>query len=295
MSYVNTIYLSQNLIRVIEITLVAVLAVTLAEFAWLLLPEPNAAENRLRVTSPPSVQAGANSGENPGRTAARLSPALLSLFGRSGNALSVPALHKEEVKETELDLTLKGILASRSGNRKLALIAQGGEKETVYRIGSRIADAEITHIEARRVILARNGVSESLRLETAQPRRGSSYANRRITEGITMISDSERIVSRNLFNQQMQRLPEALNQARAVPYWDTNGHEAGFRIVDVAAGSVFEQLGLRQEDVIVSVNGVSVRNNGEALAAYQSFKSAEALQLGLLRDGQEVTVDYSIQ
>ena len=75
-------------------------------------------------------------------------------------------------------------------------------------------------------------------------------------------------------------------------YWDHNGLEAGFRIVDIEPDSVFDKLGLLQEDVIVSVNGVSVRNNQEALAAYQSFKSADALQLGLLREGREVTIDF---
>ena len=284
-----------NLKRWIEATLAIALALALADFAWFLIPEPNQGYGRgapvaqaVTHTGPGALAQGSNV-ERP------LSPAVLSLFGQSGNSQAVPDYRTDDLKETPLDLTLKGILASRSGSRKLALIARGEESERVYRIGNRIAGAEITHIQARRIVLERNGVSEALRLETAEPRRGSSYVNRRVTDAVTMVNERERVVSRNLFEQQMQRLPEVLNQARAVPYWDNNGHEAGFRVVDIAAGSVFEKLGLRQEDVIVSVNGVSVRNNREALAAYQSFKSADALQIGLLRGGQEVTVDYSIQ
>ena len=286
-------------IRGAEIALALALALALADLAWTLLPGPGNQEQVAlagagRGGASASLMTASGGGDGASRN---LSPALLGLFGRAEDDGPGPAsaFPTDEVRETDLDLTLKGILARRDGGRKLALVAQGEATEKVYRVGDRIAGAEITHIEARRVILRRNGANEALTLETAEPRRGSSFNSKRATEGITMISDHERVVSRNLVDGQLQRLPELLGEAQAAPYWDQDGREAGFRVVDIHAGSVFEQLGLQQEDVIVSVNGVSVRNNQEALAAYQSFKSADALQIGLLRGGREVTIDFSIQ
>ena len=284
-------------IRGAEIALALALALALADLAWTLIPGPGNQEQAM-LAAPGRGGAGASLVAGAGGGASRnLSPALLGLFGRAeaGGPGPASAFAADEVRETGLDLTLKGILARRGGGRKLALVAQGEATEKVYRVGDRIAGAEITHIEARRLILRRNGAREALVLETAEPRRGNSFNSKRATEGITMISDHERVVSRNLVDGQLQRLPELLAQAQAAPYWDQDGREAGFRVVDIHAGSVFEQLGLQQEDVIVSVNGVSVRNNQEALAAYQSFKSADALQIGLLRGGREVTIDFSIQ
>lgn len=274
--------------------LVAVLAVALAELVWLLVPPPDTGDTPTHTSTRRSVQAYPDTPAHKHRER-QLSPAVLSLFGQPGNAAPVLAYRDEDLKETELDLTLKGILAGRARHRKLALIAEGGEKEKVYRIGNQIAGAEITHIASRRVILERKGVTESLTLETTKPRRGRSFTNMKATEGITLIGDNERLVSRSLFDRQMQRLPEILSQAQTAPYWDNNGHKAGFRVVDIEADSVFEKLGLRQEDIIVTINGVSVRNNKEALAAYQSFRSADALQVGLLRDGQAMSVDFSIR
>ena len=285
-------------IRCAEVALVVAVAVALANLAWLLIPAVGDDHEQPAAGAPGRVGAGAGlmAATDGGAAASRkLSPALLNLFGRAaddGPAIGFPV---GEVRETDLDLTLKGILARRDGARKLALVAQGESTEKVYRVGDRIGGAEIAHIEARRVILLHNGRREALLLETAEPRRGSSFNRRRATEGITMINERERVVPRNLFDRQMQRLPEVLGQAQAAPYWDHNGLEAGFRIVDIEPDSVFDTLGLLQEDVIVSVNGVSVRNNQEAMAAYQSFKSADALELGLLRDGREVTIDFSIQ
>lgn len=286
----------QHIIRGTEVVLAVAVALALADFAWLLLPDLGHKEPPVFAPAVQGVPVEAAATALAGNGASgNLSPAVLGLFGQPENTAPAPVLADETIKETALDLTLKGILARQGTGRKIALIAQGGDKEKVYRLGDRVADAEITHIEARRIILLRNGSRESLVLETATPRRGSSFNKRRATQGITMLNERERVVSRNLFERQMQRLPEVLNQAQAAPYWDNNGLEAGFRIVDIEPDSVFDKLGLLQEDVIVSVNGVSVRNNQEALAAYQSFKSSEALQIGLLRDGQEITIDFSIQ
>ena len=291
---INAALSPQNLLRWVELFLAIVLAVALAELVWSLFPAP--ANGGKPITPPADRSLHASPVLQTSSLSARqLPPAVLSLFGQADRSLPVSAFRAETLNETELDLTLKGILARRASNRKLALIAHGSDRERVYRIGNRIAGAEITDIETRRVILQRNGVREALTLEIAKPRRGRTSPASRVTEGITMISDRERVVSRNLFDRQMQRLPELLNQAQTAPYWDNNGTEAGFRVVGIETGSIFEGLGLRKEDVIVAVNGVSVRNNKDALAAYQSFKAADVLQLGLLRDGREVTIDFSIQ
>lgn len=286
----------QFLVRCAEAVLAVALALALADFVWLLLPGRGDKEPTAFATDVQGVPARAAATASAGKGASgNLSPAVLGLFGRPEGAAQAPAPVDETIQETALDLTLKGILARRGTGRKIALVAEGGAREKVYRPGDRVAGAEITHIEARRVILLRDGRREALALETAEPRRGSSFNKNRVTEGITAINAHARVVSRNLLERQMQRLPELLGQARAAPYRDNNGLEAGFRIVDIEPDGVFDKLGLLREDVIVSVNGVSVRNNREALAAYRSFKSADALRVGLLRDGREVTLDFSIQ
>ena len=163
------------LVRSAEVVLGIALALALADLAWLLFPRPGDKEisgqaaGRVALIQPTAV-------ERPGDIASRnLSPAVLGLFGQAGNAGFTPALVEESIQETGLDLTLKGILARRGTTLKVALIAQGGDKEKVYRLGDRIGGAEITHIEARRIVLLRNGRHEALLLETAEPRRGSSF------------------------------------------------------------------------------------------------------------------------
>ncbi len=292
-----------RLINCLEVVLVIALAVALADLAWQLFPLPQDSGQRGEGRK----SAGAMTGErvqsggvlSPAYRAAsgRPSPAVFSLFGKAENSGFTPGFAEEEVQETELDLTLKGVLAQRDGDRKLALIARGNEKEEVYWLGDRIAGAEIIRIDSRRAILLRNGVRESLTLEVGElPRQattGPSTGGGK-SRGITKIDERRRVVTRELLDQQLDNLPGLLEQAKAVPYLN-DGKQAGFRVVGIEEGSVFEDLGLRQEDIIVAVNGALVRNPREALAAYQSFKSAGAFQVDLLRGGREMTIDFSIR
>ena len=303
---------SQRLLRLVEIGLAVALVLALADLVRQGSPEPqDAGKPALSATGTragPASQAQAAAPDGP-------SPALLSLFGagRPGGALAEgPAFAGGALPETGLDLTLKGIIARRDSDRKLALIAQGSGKEEVYWLGDRVAGAEIVGIGARRVVLLRDNIRETLTLEEAKAREDAGNGRRQTPRvagaprpreqaqvgasnwGVSRLSEHQRVVARATLDQHLGSLPSLLRQAKAVPYL-SNGEPAGFRVVGIDKDSVFEELGLRQEDVIVAVNGVSVRNIQEALAAYRSFRSAPAVRLDLLRGGREVSLDFSIQ
>ena len=305
---------SQRLLRLVEIGLAIALILALADLVQQGFPglQEDAGEPALSATGPGAGPAAQAQAAAPGRP----SPALLALFGAGRPAASAlaegPDFTGDALPETGLDLSLKGIIARRDSDRKLALIAQGGGKEEVYWLGDRIAGAEIVGIEARRVVLLRDNIRETLTLEEAKLRKDAGNGRRPAARvagaprpreqakvgasnwGVARLSERQRVVARAALDQHLGSLPSLLRQAKAVPYL-SNGEPAGFRVVGIDKGSVFEDLGLRQEDVIVAVNGVSVRNIQEALAAYRSFRSAEAVRLDLLRGGREVSLDFSIQ
>jgi hypothetical protein len=86
------------------------------------------------------------------------SPALAHLFGTTTTPTETATIG-QPLQQTNLNLVLKGILADRDSGNRFALIAAGGAKEQVFRIGDKIAGAEIIGIEARRVVIRRNGVN----------------------------------------------------------------------------------------------------------------------------------------
>ena len=271
-------------LRLVELAIFIALALALTDLAsGLGAPAAGAA--------PPNSASTALTAAKPGD--AGISDAVSGLFGRSQEsgptAVALP--------ETSLNLTLKGALVRHDMERRLILVAQDGQRERVYRVGDRIGGAEIIRIEARRAVLLRHGQHEALSLTAIElPPREKRPGKAGQPGGIAPAAvTDEYIVTRKQVERELDNLPELLRQARAVPYTDEQGEPAGFRVVDVATDSIFADLGLRREDVIVAVNGMAVRNNLDALTAFRKFRSAPAVQLGLLRDGREVTVDFSIQ
>lgn len=273
----------ERALRLVEFALGVTLAVQLAGLAWLIAP-----------SAPPS---GAERGA-PAPGAAPRAPAdavtvyagspLAQLFGTPSAA--TPAVAElEPQRETPLDLKLKGVLAERDGEQQFALIAQGSSQEKVYAPGDVIAGAEILRIEPRRVILRRNGITESLTLEVELLQRVDGNDDRAADN-----PGRQRIVERATFEREIEDLPRLVRQAQAVPYSE-NGSPVGLRVVRIEQGSVFHDLGLEAEDVIRSVNGTPVRNVAEARAAYETFKNAGAYAIGVLRDGRELTLNYSIR
>jgi len=93
----------------------------------------------------------------------------------------------------------------------------------------------------------------------------------------------------------------ALRNLRALSAWVRvaphvhDGKAAGFRVLSVAASGPFAKLGLRRDDVLVSVNGLDVRAPDRALDAYAKLKSASRFALGVVRDGRELELTYQVR
>lgn len=291
------------LVRVCEITLVILIAITLANLGWGLFPGPSASDIdmsglREQVGMPRSTITTPSLLSN--------TPAVsLLVTGMFGNIVESGVSRttvEENIQQTQLNLTLKGILADDTTGNQFALIARGSQKEEVYRVGETIEGAEILQIESRRVLIRRNGVTEALNLEvkSAQTRDTTPVSTTPVTmpglnrSGIRRISDNQRLVSQDTLRQQLQNLPQLLTQAKAIPHIE-NGQSTGFRVTEIQPGSVFQDLGLEREDVIRAVNGSPVRSVDDAIKAYGNLKTAKSFRLDLLRRGQPLTIDFSVQ
>ncbi len=73
-----------------------------------------------------------------------------------------------------------------------------------------------------------------------------------------------------------------------------NGRIEGFKIYSLNKNSVFGKLGLKQNDVIKSVNGIEIRSYADAFNLYNEIKKLEYLNLEVLRNNEIVELDYEI-
>lgn len=103
-------------------------------------------------------------------------------------------------------------------------------------------------------------------------------------------------LKRDEVNNLINNLPEVLQQARAVPNIipGSGGRVDGFRILDIAPGSIFEKLGLQRQDVIKEVNGQPVDSPARALELYNELKTSGAINLSIDRNGKKEQFNYQI-
>jgi len=299
---------AQYLVRACEITLLVLVAIMLARLVWSLFPGPSGSDIEITALREHIGMSEANTLASRNVTTVGTSPLVMGMFGNQTESSEPRTITDENIQPTQLNLTLKGILANDSDGNQFALISRGDQKEEVYRPGDTIEGAEVLQIESRRVLIRRNGITEALNLEvkaaTARDNsatitmpgldRGASLGGAEDRSGIRRITDNQRVITQDALRQQLQNLPQLLTQAKAVPHME-NGQSTGFRVTEIQPDSVFQQLGLEREDVIRSVNGSPVRSVDDAIKAYGNMKTAKSFQLDLLRRGQPLTINFSVQ
>jgi len=101
-------------------------------------------------------------------------------------------------------------------------------------------------------------------------------------------------VSRAEVQQTMENPAQFFSQMRAMPHF-VNGKTDGFSISQVAPGSVFDQLGLQNGDLLTSIDGQPVTNPMQAMGLIQAVKTASAIDLTVNRGGAPTSVHLDLR
>ena len=101
-------------------------------------------------------------------------------------------------------------------------------------------------------------------------------------------------VSRAEVQQTMENPLQFFSQMRALPHF-VNGKTDGFSISQVAPGSVFDQLGLQNGDLVTSIDGKPVTNPMQAMGLMQAMKTQSALDLTVNRGGAPTAVHLDLK
>jgi type II secretory pathway component PulC len=204
-----------------------------------------------------------------------------------------------------LPMALVGVMADSSvPSRSACLIrcAYPGERRSVSNLevgGVACNLAEIKEIRPREVVV-RNLLTDRLEIlalpggssppGTASPGESAPVVPPVVTaspEGVT-VELPKASVERYLLN-----LPDLLNSAQATPrYTDSpNGQRVveGFEVGQIKAGSVVEQLGLRNGDVILEVNGEKLDSVATVLRLFGQAQTTTQARLTVLRGSQRLT------
>jgi general secretion pathway protein C len=217
----------------------------------------------------------------------------------------------EAPQKTSLPLALMGIMYSPPplGLKWSVAIVRDTEDKTMgaFGVGSKVHDATITEIQETRIYLDNGGKTEFLDLLDAAnaptpapavaavtPQPGGDALSQEMDRGIRKTGEHAYEIQRQTLESVLGNMNLLSRSARIVPEIK-DGKSAGFRLYSVRPDGPFAKIGMQNGDVISSINGLELSSPEKALEVYSKLKSASHLSLGLERNGQKVTKDYSIR
>jgi general secretion pathway protein C len=217
-------------------------------------------------------------------------------------------------QKTSLPLALMAIMYSPPPHGltwSVAVIRDTEDKAMgAYPVGSKLRTATITEIQETRIYLDNGGKTEYLDLldtpagaavaaaPTPTPQPSSAPASDALSQeldrGIKKTGEHNYEIQRQTLESVLGNMNLLSRSARIVPEI-RDGKAAGFRLYSVRPDGPFAKIGMQNGDVISSINGLEITSPEKALEVYAKLKSASHLSLGLERNGQKVTKDYSIR
>lgn len=223
-----------------------------------------------------------------------------------------------EIKLTDLRLKLWGV-AVRGPKNSYAIIEEEKKREQgVYRVGSEVpGGAKVKAVEWDKVILDVAGKDEILEIQEGMtggvmaapspfsalatgsaPSPGSSataaLGQTGGGQGVQVISPTEYVVDRSEVDTALENMSQLFTQIRAVPHFE-GGESTGFRLFAIRRGSIFDKIGLKNGDIIRSINGQVMNDPTRALGLLEELRNVSDLTVQVTRNRKDETLNYSVR
>jgi type II secretory pathway component PulC len=263
-------------------------------------------EHTEKSSTPASARGGSASYVNQATGSPDLSPKDYSEIIKSnpfdssgqiaGSGKWTSTAYQQSVSE-ELGLALSGTVSgSPEVARAIIKDLKTGALD-LYKIDQTVGDARIESIEENAVVLVCDGQRTVLKLNIAQ---SGSNNNTQLSPSQTaneMSNVAKADLSTKKANTNIQTtigyVEAVLNNAAIEPYF-VDGQVEGLQITGLENLSIAKNLGLKNRDVIRSVNGHRLTNKQKAYQVFKKAKSQPAIDIELLRDNSIKKLSFSM-
>ncbi len=264
---------------------------------------------------------------NRGNLTAHIAERNLAGTKRSEQPVAAATTPTEEVDDGDLvKSSINGyvlaVVRFENKNHSVAQIENGLQRKSyIGYIGDRMwpgeeagADLfEILDIEADRVIIRELSNNKRSYLErkeqkggpTASPSTGKSSkggsksgkrseVTKEIVKGIKSSGNNRWEVEQKSIDTVLNNLSVLSQDARVVPDF-SGGKQRGFKLFSIKPGSVYSKIGVRNGDILTSVNGYGLDSPDKILEVYGKLKDSSQITVEILRRGKPLSLEYSIR
>ena len=118
--------------------------------------------------------------------------------------------------------------------------------------------------------------------------------SQKLDRGIRKLGERRYEIKRRTLELALGNLGLLSNLVRVAPDM-RDGKPYGYRLFAISADGPMAKRGLRNDDVLVSINGLDIATPDRVLNAYSKLKTASQFALGLVRGGREISQEYVIR
>lgn len=197
-----------------------------------------------------------------------------------------------------LDIELKGVIFNSNSFYSRAIIMNRKTKqESLYKIGDTIEDAHLIYVGKNKVMFIRsNGQQESLFVTAEDAQKDPIYAPVQVSNAVEKIDETNYIINIDQFTKEINNLSQLLDVLDITTAFD-KGQSIGCHVGKISFKSIGAALGLRQGDVIVSINDTPTNTTANRVKIYKELQKAgnnQNIPVVVMRGGNELYFTYTL-
>jgi len=225
-----------------------------------------------------------------------------NLFRTTDRPIVVDQTDPNSLEATALQLDLYGTIAGEGGRGYAIIEERDKKRQRLYKVGDKVAGATIVKIMRNAVVLRLGDKDQVLKKKEI----ASAGTERRALPGMAPqpaspgAAPSPRPLSRPPAagpSGSAADLAGLLTQARVIPNVSagSSGKPDGVIINEIQPGSLFENAGLVNGDVIQEVNGRTVTGVADLVSMYRDLKPGTSLSVKVTRSGKQVVLNHTVE
>lgn len=205
-----------------------------------------------------------------------------------------PVSNLQTTSPNDLMLLGTAVVSPRSSFVLVRRISSNEER--VFRLGEKVFDLGVLWVVRKEAAELRSGNQiTTLRTPAAPPDTGkSAEAGQSAAAVIPTPVSSAGIIDQRVLHEALDNIGQSMTDARLLPSMK-DGKVEGFRLTEVKPQGIFNSLGLKNGDVLVSINDFMIDSPEKTIQVFMTLKGQSRIKLDLIRDGAPSSMLYDIR
>lgn len=215
-----------------------------------------------------------------------------NLFGiKEESEQDMEDLVTETLPETNLKLKLWGTVIDEVDKSYAVIEEIASKNQDLYRRGDTIQSATVKRILRQKVVLTIDGRDEILLMQV--PGAGDRKdIDQPLEEPKLPINGQEITIKLSRIENAIED-KKFMRNAKILPHFE-NAKVVGLRLTEIKPNSILREMGLKDGDIVKSLDGKNFQRTHEVMSYYKSLPPSSSMTLEIVRDGKEKTITYNL-